>query len=200
MLHPDVCWYYLNGMSAQKNASKKVHVTLFPYIFHVKTKWNIIHNYLKTTIFSSDTNTLRQMHWTSNSFEPSATNIWGFLVSLNYPILNFKKTVTQKRSGCGTALYSYLTRIYIADNTINYWSGTLENVCMKRAWLREDVKKGGPALKLVFLFVNWTISEKIWELRTYFFDKNVGTSGFVTSPFETLGKAKLHPWKSCKIV
>ena len=35
--HPDVFWYRLNGMGAQK-MSKKDLVTPFPYIFHVKTK------------------------------------------------------------------------------------------------------------------------------------------------------------------
>ena len=32
--YPDVFWYRLNGMGAQK----KVLVTLFQYIFHLKTK------------------------------------------------------------------------------------------------------------------------------------------------------------------
>ena len=36
--HADVFWYCLNGMGAQKNAPKKVLVTLFSYIFHIKTK------------------------------------------------------------------------------------------------------------------------------------------------------------------
>ena len=39
---------------------------------------------------------LPQMHWTSNIFGPSTTTIEGFRVSLNYPILNFKKTVCSK--------------------------------------------------------------------------------------------------------
>ena len=38
VLHPDVFWYSLNGMGAQRNMPKKVTVTLFPYIFHVKAK------------------------------------------------------------------------------------------------------------------------------------------------------------------
>ena len=94
--HPDVFWYYLNSMGTQKNAPKKVLVLFFPYIFHVKTKWNIVYEYLKTKIFSGDTNILPQMHWTSNIFGYSATTIRGFWVSLNYPILNFKKTVSPK--------------------------------------------------------------------------------------------------------
>ena len=36
--HPDVFWYRLNSMGAKKNARKKVLVTLFPCIFHMKTK------------------------------------------------------------------------------------------------------------------------------------------------------------------
>ena len=31
-------------------------------------------------------------------------------------------------------------------NTINFWYGHWEKVCMKRSWQREDAKKGGPAL------------------------------------------------------
>ena len=58
---------------------KKVLVTLFPYKFHIKTKWNIVYKYLKTKLF-----------------EFSATIIEGFWVSLNYPILNFKKMACPK--------------------------------------------------------------------------------------------------------
>ena len=75
---------------------KKVLVTLFPYIVHVKSKWNIVCEYLKSKIFLKDTNILPRMHWTSNIFRSSATTIGGFWVSLNYPILNFKKTVCPK--------------------------------------------------------------------------------------------------------
>ena len=58
---------------------KKVLVTLFPYKFHIKTKWNIVYKYLKTKLF-----------------EFLATIIEGFWVSLNYPILNFKKMACPK--------------------------------------------------------------------------------------------------------
>ena len=51
---------------------------------------------LKTKIFSRDSNILPQMHWKSNSFGHSTTIIGGFWVSLNYPILNFKKMVFPK--------------------------------------------------------------------------------------------------------
>ena len=80
----------------QKNSPKKVLVTLFPYIFHVKTKWNIVYEYLKTKISSRDTNIFPQMHWISNIFGPSAKTIGRFGVSRNDPILNFKKTVCLK--------------------------------------------------------------------------------------------------------
>ena len=59
-------------------------------------------NWMKCTLFlsletvSRDTNILPQMHWTSNNFGHSGTTIGGFWVSLNYPILNFKKTVCPK--------------------------------------------------------------------------------------------------------
>ena len=49
VLHPDVFWYCLKGMGAQKNAPKKVFVML---IFQVKTKWNTVYKYLKAKIFS----------------------------------------------------------------------------------------------------------------------------------------------------
>ena len=90
--HRDVFWYFLNGMGAQKNAPKKFLVTLFPYIFHGKTKLNIVYEYLKTKIFSKDKypspNALNiKYFWTLRY------NHWGGgegLVSLNYQILNFK--------------------------------------------------------------------------------------------------------------
>ena len=34
-----------------RNAPKKVIVTLFPYIFHIKTKWNIIYECLEKNLF-----------------------------------------------------------------------------------------------------------------------------------------------------
>ena len=100
-------WYRLNGMSSPKKCAQTVPVTLSPYVFHVKTKWNIVYKYLKTKTFSRDTNILPQMYQTSNIFGPSGTTIEGFWASLNYPILNFKKTVCPKTSGCGTvSLYN----------------------------------------------------------------------------------------------
>ena len=94
---PDVFWYHLNGMGTQKKAPKQVCITLFPYIFHIKTEWNIVYEYLKTKIFLRDTNILPLMHWTPNIFGYLATTIAGFWVSLKYPIFNFKKTVCPKK-------------------------------------------------------------------------------------------------------
>ena len=89
-------WYRLNVMSSPKKCAQTVPVTLSPYVFHVKTKWNIVYKYLKTKTFSRDTNILPQMYGTSNIFGPSGTTIESFWVSLNYPILNLKKTVYPK--------------------------------------------------------------------------------------------------------
>ena len=36
--HPDIFSCCLNGIGAQKNLPQKVLLTLFPYIFHVKSK------------------------------------------------------------------------------------------------------------------------------------------------------------------
>ena len=63
-------------------APKKVLVTLFPYIFHIKTKLNTVYKNLKTKIISRDTNIPPSMHWTSNSFGHSVTIIGGFWASL----------------------------------------------------------------------------------------------------------------------
>ena len=64
--------------------------------FHIKTIRNIVCEYLKTKIFSWDTNILPQMHWKSNIFGHSVTTTGGFWVSLNYPILNSEKTLCPK--------------------------------------------------------------------------------------------------------
>ena len=79
-----------------KNGPKEFLVTLFPYIFHVKAKLNIVYKYLKRKIFARDINVVPQMHWTSNVFATWPTTTGGFWVSLNYPIHNFKKTVCPK--------------------------------------------------------------------------------------------------------
>ena len=60
---------------------------VFPCMFHVKPKWNIVCKYLKNKNLSRDSNILPQMHWTSDIFGHSATIIGDLGVSLNYPIL-----------------------------------------------------------------------------------------------------------------
>ena len=45
-----------------KKCTQKVLVTLFRYIFHLKTKLNIVYKHLKTKIFTRDTNILPKMH------------------------------------------------------------------------------------------------------------------------------------------
>ena len=69
---------------------------VFPCMFHVKPKWNIVYKYLKNKKFFKIPKYRSQTHWTSNIFVHSATIIGGLGVSLNYPILNFKKTVWSK--------------------------------------------------------------------------------------------------------
>ena len=80
VMHLDVFCYLLNCMDAQKKcAQTKILVSFFPYIFHIKTKRNIVYNYFKTEIFSRDTNILLQMHWTSSVCVSSAKTIDGVL-------------------------------------------------------------------------------------------------------------------------
>ena len=47
-------YIYSAASGCQKKCAQKVIVTLFPYLFHIKTKWNIVYVYLKTKIFSRD--------------------------------------------------------------------------------------------------------------------------------------------------
>ena len=98
---------------------KKFLVTLFPYIFHVKTKSNIVYEYLKTKIFSREIIILPQMHWTSNIFWHLATIIWDFLVSLN-SVFNLKKMVCPKNvwmQHCFTRLENLL---YLTNECMNW--------------------------------------------------------------------------------
>ena len=67
-----------------KKCAQKVLVALFPYIFLVKAKRNIVYEYLKTQNLSRDTNITERIehqisvHWTSNNFGHSAATIGGF--------------------------------------------------------------------------------------------------------------------------
>ena len=89
-------------MGAPKKAPQKVLVTLFPYIFHLKTEWNIVCEYLKTKTFSRGTNILPQMHWTSNNFGNSATTTGSFGYHKTIQSLTSRKQYAQKTSGYST--------------------------------------------------------------------------------------------------
>ena len=91
-----VCFGTVRTVWAAKKIHPKKFLQLFPYIFHIKTKWNIVYKYLKTEIFSRDTSILPQMHGISKYFWTLSYCHWGFWVSLSYPILNLKKTVCPK--------------------------------------------------------------------------------------------------------
>ena len=84
-------WYGCPMIDAQKSSSNT-----FPIHISRKNWMKYVYKYLKTKIFLRDTNVLPQMHWTSNIFWHPVTTIGCFWVSLNYSILNFKKTVCPK--------------------------------------------------------------------------------------------------------
>ena len=72
-------------------------------------------------------------------------------------------------------------------NTINFWYGNWEKVCMKRSWQREDAKKGGPALHTDKNFIrNWFLVCKLGYSR-----KKMGVEHI---QLEFLGLL-FHPWK-----
>ena len=92
-------------------------------------------------------------------------------------------------------------------NTISFWYGNWEKVCMKRSCEREDAKKGGPALHTDKNFIrNWFLVCKLDYSRKKmgahtFLRKTTEISRFVISPLEILDKTKLFiPKKSCKII
>ena len=61
---------------------------------------------------------------------------------------------------------SYLTRIYMAHNTIKFWSRNCEKVCMKSSWQWEDAKKGGSSLNTNKNFTtNWFVVCKLGYSR-----------------------------------
>ena len=104
-LFPRVCETYFKYKLQDSAASRCILVpferyghpkNVFPCMFHVKPKWNIVYKYLKNKKFFKIPKYRSQTHWTSNIFVHSATIIGGLGVSLNYPILNLKKTVCPK--------------------------------------------------------------------------------------------------------
>ena len=78
MPHPDLFWYRLNGMGAKEvRPESSFEETLFLHIFHVKTRLNIVYEYLRTKIFSRDTSMLPQII-EYHIFGHSAITIEGF--------------------------------------------------------------------------------------------------------------------------
>ena len=120
--YPDVFWYRLNGMGAQKSSYNTFSISV--------SRKNWIKHSLQM-IDAIDTNILPQIHWTLNIFGPSATTIGGYGVSLNYPILNFKKSVCPKSiwmQYCSSALiflsalhaFTFF-RVFTFLNVCNFW-------------------------------------------------------------------------------
>ena len=128
--HPDVFSYHLNSKGTQKNVPKIVLGILSPHIIHVKTTWNIVYKFLKMKVFSKDTNILPQIHWISNIFEHSATTIGGFCVPLNYPILNFKKTVCPKNVWMRHWMASWKTILNWSINSISSYYDLIGKFCL----------------------------------------------------------------------
>ena len=62
-----------------KNAPKKVLGTLFPYIFHVKPKWNIVYKYLKTKKSFQETQISFSKCIEHKYFSTLSYNYWEFL-------------------------------------------------------------------------------------------------------------------------
>ena len=80
------------------------------------------------------------------------------------------------------------------QNTVNFWYGNWEKVCMKSLWQREDAKKGGPALHTNKNFIsNWFLICKLGYSR-----KKMGVEHirFWKKQMEFLGLL-FHPWKFC---
>ena len=94
--HPDAFWYRLNGMGAQKMCPRSSYNTFSIAISHKNsTKYSLL--ILKNKNFFQETQiSFPRCIKTLNIFGPSGTTIEGFWVSLNYPILNFKKSVFPK--------------------------------------------------------------------------------------------------------
>ena len=87
-----------------KKCAQKVLVTLFPYPFHIKTKWNIVYVYLKTRSFQQT-----QIHFPKCIkhqifLDPQLQPLRIFGYDLTIQSLTSRKRYAQKTSGCGTAL------------------------------------------------------------------------------------------------
>ena len=114
-MHYHCCIQLYFGIVWMVLAHKKVLVTPFLCIFHVKTKWNIVYENFKTKILSRDTNILLQMYWTSNTFLDPRLQALGVL-EYHWTIqpLTSRKRYAKKTSGCGTD-YSCLFFKFLLD-------------------------------------------------------------------------------------
>ena len=108
-------------------APKKVLITLFQYLFHVKTEWNISTNDRRNRHKYPSPNTLIIKYFWALSYNHCGE----YGVSLIYPILNFKKSVCPKSiwmQHCSSALiflsalhaFTFL-RVFTFLNVSNFW-------------------------------------------------------------------------------
>ena len=67
-------WYGCPKKCVQKSSCSTFSI----YIYHIKTKWNIVYEYLKTKIFSGDTNILPQMHLISINTQLQTLGVFGY--------------------------------------------------------------------------------------------------------------------------
>ena len=141
--HPDIFWYRVNGMDALKNAPTKVLVTLFPYTFHVKTNSNIVYKYLKPKSFQ-ETQISFPKCIKHQIFLTLSYNYWGFWVSLNYPILNFKKTI------CPKNVWMRHWQFFLSR-----WTGSLWNILQR--WMNICKQKQVSRGVLAFYFIEITL-------------------------------------------
>ena len=65
-------------------------------MFLIKPKWNIVYKYLKKKTFFQETQISFPKCIEHKIFFDIQLQLLGLRVSLNYPILNFKKTVCPK--------------------------------------------------------------------------------------------------------
>ena len=113
---------------------------------------------LKNKNLSKRPNILPQMHWTSNIFGHSATTIGVFWVSLNYPVLNFKKTVCPKN----VWMWHWL------QFTFNWWALSLFlhfmyfcNVFLKVLQIFNICRHSGQSILLVKMLSTSRFSSKL---------------------------------------
>ena len=86
-------WYGCPKKCVQKSSCSTFSI----YIYHIKTKQNIVYEYLKTKIFSGDTNILPQMHLISINTQLQTLGVLGYHWIIQS--LPSRKQYAQKTSG-----------------------------------------------------------------------------------------------------